>query len=56
MFMGLAITKYGVKFFRNGVEITVIALEIKMLSYLRIYKHLYINDLKFFLKNIPEVL
>ena len=27
--MGLAITNYGVKFFRNGVEITVIALEIK---------------------------
>ena len=54
--MGLAITNYGVKFFRNGVEITVIALEIKMLSYLRIYKHLYINDLKYCLKNIPEVL
>jgi len=56
LFMGLAITKYGVRFFRNGVEIAVIALEIKMLSYLRIYKHLYINDLKYFLKNIPEVL
>ena len=52
--MGLAITKYGVKFFRNGVEITVIALEIKMLSYLRIYKHLYINDLKYFLKISPK--
>ena len=54
--MGLAITNYGVKFFRNGVEIAVIALEIKMLTYSRIYKHLYINDLKYFLKNIPEVL
>ena len=56
LIMGLAITNYGVKFFRNGVEVTVIALEIKMLSYLRIYKHLYINDLKYILKNIPEVL
>ena len=56
MFMGLAITKYGVNFFRNGVEITVIDLELKMLSYLRIYQYLYIIDLKYFLKNIPEVL